>query len=498
MLQPTRHLEGQDGKYSNSVTVFKDDPNEAAFSYEFRIAGIHMKGGKAIPRELTEEEKKAAEEKTKKPAAAADKKKKGEEEPSAEELERIANEVRERENLNQKRKEEWEALDDNTKFFRTCEDATKEPAVRFVSLEQRPDGALPVNQASIVLKDAMLRSLESSICDARGMWLFFDKIIPVEEEVADPKAAASKKAPAKAPAKGGTANPEDLKPTFTKGWLDLTPLMEPGVSSVTQRVFLQVHQAGTQQSKVQDMTNAKNTGMPDVKPDTASGSEGKNSPDLEDIFNQSQTYVYVTLELSEPIFPLPDSKTIRSDAKDLVKPYDNQPKFPSSSDAIDEFQSAIAFVVLQVAAEYQKANSSEESSAKNSSPLGRNSTMIYSVRQQEAAIDQRREKFLTEFTQNSKYMELRNRLKQAIFRLAVEKFKKEMGPEPLTKTERDKFKASLYLFMQKKLVDSLSDAMDRAKADGVHTDISKQYSAIEEVKSDRITASHKESKMQKY
>jgi hypothetical protein len=29
-------------------------------------------------------------------------------------------------------------------------------------------------------------------------------------------------------------------------------------------------------------------------------------------------------------------------------------------------------------------------------------------------------------------MELRNRLKQAIFRLAVEKFKKEMGPEFLT------------------------------------------------------------------
>ena len=170
----------------------------------------------------------------------------------------------------------------------------------------------------------MLRSLESSICDARGIWLFFDKIIPVEEEDAVAKAAATKKAPAKAPAKGGTANPEDLKPTFTKGWLDLTPLMEPGVRSVTQRVFLQLHQTGgTQQSKVQDLTNAKNTGMPEIKPDTAS-SEGKISPDPEDIFNHSQTYVYVTLELTEPIFPLPDGKTVRSDANDLLKAYDNQ------------------------------------------------------------------------------------------------------------------------------------------------------------------------------
>ena len=94
-----------------------------------------MKGGKLCPRELTEEEKKLAEEKTKKPAAAADKKKKQEEEPSAEELERIANEIKEREAINQKRQEEWEAIDMNQKFYRTCEDATKEPCVRFVSTE---------------------------------------------------------------------------------------------------------------------------------------------------------------------------------------------------------------------------------------------------------------------------------------------------------------------------------------------------------------------------
>ena len=98
------------------------------------MPGVHLKNGRAIPRELTEEEKKLAEEKTKKPAAATDKKKK-EEEPSAEELERIAQEIKERELLNSRRKEEWQALDDNTKFFRTCEDSTKEPAIRFIGAE---------------------------------------------------------------------------------------------------------------------------------------------------------------------------------------------------------------------------------------------------------------------------------------------------------------------------------------------------------------------------
>jgi hypothetical protein len=28
----------------------------------------------------------------------------------------------------------------------------------------------------------MLRALESAVCDQQGMWLFFDKLIPVEEE----------------------------------------------------------------------------------------------------------------------------------------------------------------------------------------------------------------------------------------------------------------------------------------------------------------------------
>jgi hypothetical protein len=146
-----------------------------------------------------------------------------------------------------------------------------------------------------------------------------------------------------------------------------------------------------------------------VKPDTALST--KSNPDPDDIFQANQTYVYITIELSEPIFPLPDGKTIRNNANDLVKPYDVAQKFPSSMDAINEFQSAINFIVLQVAAEYQKSNAAEEVKQPSPSQLGRNSTMIYSVRGQELAMEQRREKFLTEFTQSTKYMELRNRLK---------------------------------------------------------------------------------------
>jgi hypothetical protein len=67
------------------------------------MAGIHFKSGKIVAREQTEEEKAEAEAgKGKKPADAAKKgaKKGAEEEPSAEELERINGEIREREEAN--------------------------------------------------------------------------------------------------------------------------------------------------------------------------------------------------------------------------------------------------------------------------------------------------------------------------------------------------------------------------------------------------------------
>lgn len=99
----------------------------------------------------------------------------------------------------------------------------------------------------------------------------------------------------------------------------------------------------------------------------------------EDIFSQAQTYVYVTIELSEPIYPLPDPKLIRSDANDLLKAFEDHPKFPSTQDAIGEFQTAINYIVVQVAAEYQRANQVEEVK-QQASPVTRGTTTIFSQR----------------------------------------------------------------------------------------------------------------------
>ena len=66
----------------------------------------------------------------------------------------------------------------------------------------------------------------------------------------------------------------------------------------------------------------------------------------------------------------------------------------------------------------------------------------------ESQAERRRERFLTEFTQSHNFKELRNRLKQAIFRIAVEKYKKEVSANhQLGAEDRTKFKANLYILL---------------------------------------------------
>jgi hypothetical protein len=94
---------------------------------------MSLKQAKVFPRELTEEEKaelEAAKNAKGKQPPPKDPKKK-EEEPSKEEIERIEREKREKEERERKAREEWEALDELTKFYVKSEDIYKEPCIKF-------------------------------------------------------------------------------------------------------------------------------------------------------------------------------------------------------------------------------------------------------------------------------------------------------------------------------------------------------------------------------
>ncbi len=74
----------------------------------------------------------------------------------------------------------------------------------------------------------------------------------------------------------------------------------------------------------------------------------------------------------------------------------------------------------------------------------------------------RREKFLVEFNSSQVYSNLRLKLKKAIFRLAVEKYNKQVDHRGLTtKQQKEQFKAELYSFLQEQMKVFLNKAIER-------------------------------------
>lgn len=115
------------------------DEAQPPFEYEVCTLGMAIKGGKVIPRELTEQEKEEAEANAKTKGKAPPKAKK-EEEISPEEQERLDKEREQKEEQEKKLQEEWDALDEETKFYRTHEDPFKEPSIRFqIEVEDKED-----------------------------------------------------------------------------------------------------------------------------------------------------------------------------------------------------------------------------------------------------------------------------------------------------------------------------------------------------------------------
>jgi len=146
-------------------------------------------------------------------------------------------------------------------------------------------------------------------------------------------------------------------------------------------------------------------------------------------------------------------ENIKADASGIVVKFPEAKKFPSTRDAITTFEAAVDYIIGQVGQEYAKTmQEADESNNKNKKGGKPNQTAYLSTKQMETLAESRRERFLTEFTQSNKYVEIRTKLQEAIFRLVVEKFKRQIGPgKKIDAATKDKFKAELYIFFQKKL-----------------------------------------------
>jgi hypothetical protein len=122
------------------------DETPSNFMYEICVLGMDAKGGKVIPRALTEEEREEHEANSKnKGKTPAPKGKQKEEEITTEEQERLDKEKNETEEKERRLQEEWDALDEDTKFYKTYEDSHKEPSIKFqIEVESKSRLQTPV------------------------------------------------------------------------------------------------------------------------------------------------------------------------------------------------------------------------------------------------------------------------------------------------------------------------------------------------------------------
>lgn len=133
-----------------------DDANPTLFTYKVKFLGQEVKDGKIMPRQLTEKEIKEQEElaaaKQKKAAKKQDKQPEVQLTPEEEEAIRLKKlEEEEKERI---RQEEWDKLDEETKFYRTYEDKFKQPSLQF---ENKVAAGDKEGQDLVILEERMYR-----------------------------------------------------------------------------------------------------------------------------------------------------------------------------------------------------------------------------------------------------------------------------------------------------------------------------------------------------
>ncbi|EGR30045.1 tetratricopeptide repeat protein [Ichthyophthirius multifiliis] len=201
-----------------------DEANPNLFTYTIKaFNGLECPEGKVHNREQTEKELKEQEEallaKQQKKTA-----KKGKDAPPPEpvlteeeqELIRKAKELEEQEE--KKRQEEWNALDEQTRYFLTQEDKYKCPWINWEKSE-----------CSLQKQGLQLVVLEERVFDEKGEYIYFMKYPTLtEEELVKIKKSKPK-----------NLNLIDLNPILMRAWVDLSEFQNPGTITITQRCFIQ-------------------------------------------------------------------------------------------------------------------------------------------------------------------------------------------------------------------------------------------------------------------
>lgn len=183
--------------------------------------------------------------------------------------------------------------------------------------------------------------------------------------------------------------------------------------------------------------------------------------EFEKVFEESESYVHLKLQLSAPITAkLPDKPEPQPNEIVPVKQFIT---WPYSKDPCDDFGKQITLAVESLAKEFYTMFK------KQIQDMQTNSNMTEQEVNQK--FDELKKEFFYEINTQGKYHILKEKLKKSIVRIVKEHFKRQdPSIRGLTKDNRDHFYSELYNFLVGKMRETVRSLVDR-KRNELHANI---------------------------
>lgn len=419
--------------------------------WTIKFSDLVFNDGKLNAKELTEEEKKEAEAKNKKKPEPVKKGGKPDE-ISKEEIDRIEKERLEKEERDRKYQEEWNALDEKGRFYKKKETPTEEPWFSFGK-----------NILSIIKTGERLVDLEEQVNGAKGCFIEFCKIAPHDD---DPK---------KRPKPKNNITPDEIKPISCIGWVDYNDFhLNPGLKELNIRVPLMLKDTYEKKLQIEEekskLLTHDNPNNPNANNNTFLNNSESNIvlPDEQtDYILSKKTYVYLKINLSNPINPAAPEKPL-PDPHDLIKRENKTTKQITPDEIASDFRKQLKIAIEAIAKEYVNFMGD----AKNNLIKKEKSNVLSNVRKEER--DSNITKFLYHFNISGKADLLKEKLKRYLVRIVREIYKKKTNIIGVFKDQRDQFYSQLFAYA----TDEVKLAMDEyvfLKKDELHEHIISSY-----------------------
>ena len=230
------------------------------------------------------------------------------------------------------------------------------------------------------------------------------------------------------------------QPKFTGDFqIDVSRLILPGISEATGRMALEP--CGKPMEDPEAPGKAK-------KPPPAQLNLDEGTPAAElngGIYQVSGSYVQMSLQLQEPIYPRPPTPRRPSLAPaDLVPPRPPLARFVQPKDAAIELQKMVKETINQLVAEYRK----QYPGAPSTSAEMHKDFMYY-------------------LSRTGKYHSFKEKLKKAVVRVVREKFQKD-GTE--SAEDMANFYNDLYVYLMENTMQSINETFETEARDSTHVD----------------------------